>query len=362
MQYQPGPYQAAAEVPAPADVAPAAAAPPGAGLGWFDKVRAMLVRTGLPPEPPVYDVLWRYVRDDDHDLSLAIDKAIAGDGLTISTLMTLRETHLGQLSEAQVNQLIAEAQGQAEALGWRIEGGQTDLADYGRAIAVGGEKLAGPIDAAGLAALLEQLGAATATMQAAIAKLMTELEQAATESRALADRLTQAERAAVTDALTGVMNRRGLMTMLEKAQEAAIAAGVPLALAVVDIDHFKRFNDRFGHAMGDDVLCFVARHLADRLGRDGGFVGRLGGEEFVGVMPGVGLQAAAGRIDRVRAELAGQVLRSAVDGGSMGRISFSAGVAEHRGDQSGDELIARADSALYTAKRLGRDRVVPDRS
>jgi diguanylate cyclase len=362
MQYQPGPYEAAAEVPIPADVAPAPVQAPAASLGWFDQVRALLVRTGLPPEPAVYDVLWRYVRDDDHDLSLAIDKAMAGDGLTISVVMALRETHLGQLSEAQVSQLIAEAQGQAEALGLRIESGQTDLADYGRAIAVGGEKLAGPIDAAGLAALLEQLGAATATMQAANTRLLDELEQAGAESRALADRLAQAERAAVTDALTGVLNRRGLMAMLEKATAEAAAAGVPLALAVVDIDHFKRFNDRFGHAMGDDVLCFVARHLADRLGRDGGFVGRLGGEEFVGVMPGVGVQTAAGRIDRVRADLAGQVLRSAVDGSSMGRISFSAGVAEQRADHSGDELIARADSALYTAKRLGRDRVVPDRS
>ena len=134
-----------------------------------------------------------------------------------------------------------------------------------------------------------------------------------------------------------------------------------MALAVVDIDHFKRFNDRFGHAMGDDVLRFVASHLAERLETDGGFVGRLGGEEFVGVMPATSVQAAAGRIDRIRADLAGQVLRSAVDGSSMGRISFSAGVAEHRAGQGPDQLIERADGALYTAKRLGRDRVVPDR-
>ena len=181
------------------------------------------------------------------------------------------------------------------------------------------------------------------------------------ESRALADRLIQAERAAVTDALTGVLNRRGLMAAVEKAQIDAAATSVPMALTVVDIDHFKRFNDRFGHAMGDDVLRFVARHLADRLEQDGGCVGRLGGEEFVGVMPGTTVQSAAGRIDRIRAELAGQVLRSAADGSSMGRISFSAGVAEHRTGQGPDQLIERADGALYTAKRLGRDRVVPDR-
>lgn len=358
MQHQPGPMVAQAAVPVPADAAFAAGAGP---LTWYDQIRALLIQTGLPPEPAVYDVLWRYVRDEDHELSLAVDKAIAGEGLTLGAIMSLREALLGQMSEAQVNQLIADAHGQAEALTQRIESGQTDLADYGRAIADGGERLAGPMDATMLAGLLEQLSSATSTMQVANTRLIDELEQAASESRTLADRLIQAERAAVTDALTGVLNRRGLMAAVEKAQADAVASSVPMALTVVDIDHFKRFNDRFGHAMGDDVLRFVARHLADRLEKDGGFVGRLGGEEFVGVMPGTTAQSAAGRIDRVRADLAGQVLRSAADGSSMGRISFSAGVAEHRAGQSADQLIERADGALYTAKRLGRDRVVPDR-
>ena len=358
MQHQPGPMVTKKAVPAPPDVA----FPGGTGpLAHFDQIRSLLIQTGLPPEPAVYDVLWRYVRDDDAELSLAIDKAMAGEGLSLATVMSLRETLLGQMSEAQVNQLIAQAHGQAEALTKRIESGQTDLADYGRAIASGGERLAGPLDATALAGLLEQLSAATSTVQAANGRLIEELEQAAAESRALADRLTQAERAAVTDALTGVLNRRGLMAALEKAQADAAATGAALSLAVVDIDHFKRFNDRFGHAMGDDVLKFVAHHLAEKLERDGGTVGRLGGEEFVGVMPGTSVQAAAGRIDRIRADLAGQVLRSAVDGSSMGRISFSAGVAEHRAGQGPDQLIERADGALYTAKRLGRDRVVPDR-
>ncbi|WP_164155361.1 GGDEF domain-containing protein [Sandarakinorhabdus rubra] len=355
MQHQPGPLLRQAAVPTPADAASATQ------LAGFDAVRALLVATGLPAEPAVYDVLWRHVEGEAPELSLAITAALAAGDLTLATLMTLREAHLGALSEASVKQLIAEAHGQAEALGRRIASGQNDLADYGRAIADGGERLAGPLDATGLAGLLEQLGEATATIQAANSRLIGELAEAAAESRALADRLHQAERAAVTDALTGVMNRRGLMLALAGAQAEAEASGAALSVAVVDIDHFKRFNDRFGHAMGDDVLCFVARHLADRLEQEGGSVGRLGGEEFVGLLPGVPVHAAAGRIDRIRAELTGQLLRSAVDGSSMGRISFSAGVAEHRPGFSAERLIERADGALYTAKRLGRDRVVPDR-
>ena len=355
MQHQPGPLLPQAAVPIPADAAALAA------LAAFDQVRALLLATGLPPEPAVYDVLWRHVRGESPELSAAITAAMAADALTLASLMALREAHLGALGEARVKQLIAEAQGQAEALTRRIESGQNDLADYGRAIADGGQRLARPIDAPALAGLLEQLGSATATMQAANRRLIEELAEAAAESRALADQLHKAERAAITDALTGVLNRRGLLVALAAAQAEASATGAPLSVAVVDIDHFKRFNDRFGHAMGDDVLCFVARHLADRLEQEGGSVGRLGGEEFVGLMPGLGVQAAAARIDRIRAELAGQVLRSAVDGSSMGRISFSAGVAGHHAGQGAEQLIERADHALYTAKRLGRDRVVPDR-
>lgn len=117
MKHQPGPMVAQAVVPTPADVA----LPAGTGpLAWYDQIRALLIQTGLPPEPAVYDVLWRYVRDEDAELSLAIDKAMASDGLTLGAVMSLRETLLGQMSEAQVNQLIAEAHGQAEALTKRI--------------------------------------------------------------------------------------------------------------------------------------------------------------------------------------------------------------------------------------------------
>jgi diguanylate cyclase len=202
---------------------------------------------------------------------------------------------------------------------------------------------------------------ATATMQSANARLEGELAAAATEARALSEKLGAAERAAITDQLTGVLNRRGTFETLERLQGETRASGQKLSAAMLDIDHFKRFNDRFGHALGDDVLRFVARHVADRIAPSGGIVGRLGGEEFVALLPDQDVRSAAAIIDRVRAELAGQIIRNASDGSSMGRISFSAGVAGDRPDDNADSLIDRADKALYSAKRMGRDRVVPDR-
>ncbi|MBC7504660.1 MAG: GGDEF domain-containing protein [Sandarakinorhabdus sp.] len=330
-------------------------------MRYFTEIGTLLLTHRLPPVPDVYDLLWRYVRDEDHDLSLAIDRAMTKGSFDLSVIGELRRTHCGDMEASEVSALLEAAHDQAEALIHRIETGRTDLADYGRAIADGGARLETPIDAAGLAVLLGQLSAATATIQAANARLESELAAAAAEARGLSEKLGAAERAAITDPLTGVLNRRGTIEMLETLQAETRVNGTKLALAMVDIDHFKRVNDRFGHALGDDVLRFVARHLADRLAPMGGKVGRFGGEEFIAVLPDHDVMRATAAIDQARAQLASQIIRNAIDGSSMGRVSFSAGVSGDRHDDSCDTLIARADAALYSAKRMERDRAVPDR-
>lgn len=337
------------------------AAPDTGPMRWFSQIGTMLISHRLPPVPDVYDLLWRYVRDENHDLSLAVDRAITVGSFDLAAIGALRRAHCGELGASEVSALVEAAHGQAEALSHRIEAGRTDLADYGRAIADGGARLETPLDPAGLAALLEQLGAATATMQAANARLEGELAAAAGEARGLAEKLGAAERAAITDPLTGVLNRRGTIELLERLQAETRGTGTRLALGMIDIDHFKRVNDRFGHAIGDDILRFVARHLADSFAPAGGKVGRFGGEEFIALLPDHDAARGAAVIDRARSHLAGQIIRNAVDGSSLGRVSFSAGVAADRHDDSCDALIERADRALYSAKRMGRDRVVPDR-
>lgn len=336
-------------------------APDDGPMRFFTQIGLLLTAHRLPPVPDVYDLLWRYVRDEDHGLSLAIERAIALGQLDLATIGDLRRAHCGDMEASEVAALVEAAHDQAEALSQRIEVSRTDIADYGRAIADGGARLELPIDAAALAVLLEQLSAATATIQAANARLEGELAIAASEARALSEKLGAAERAAITDPLTGVLNRRGTIEQLERLQMETRAAGSKLALAMVDIDHFKRVNDRFGHALGDDVLRFVARHLADRLAPVGGKVGRFGGEEFIALLPDHDVMRATAVIDKARAQLAGQIIRNAIDGSSLGRVSFSAGVAGDRFDDDCDTLIDRADRSLYNAKRMGRDRVVPDR-
>ena len=203
-------------------------APDTGPMRWFNDIGALLLAHRLPPLPDVYDLLWRYVRDEDHDLSLAIDRAITESRFDLAAIADLRRAHCGDLEAGEVAALLEAAHDQAEALTHRIESGRTDLANYGRAIADGGARLETPIDAAGLAVLLGQLTAATATVQAANARLEGELAAAAAEARGLSEKLGAAERAAITDPLTGVLNRRGTIEMLEKFQSKARAAGTAL--------------------------------------------------------------------------------------------------------------------------------------
>ena len=336
-----------------------------AGLGHprlllFDAVRALLVTTGLPPETGVFDLLMRHLEGDDPVLSAAVAAGLAA-GLDLAGVAVLRRDHCGDLEPGEVAALVEAAHDQVEALTVRLDQSASDAARYGETIAAGDAELQGPApDAAALARLIERLREASATMIVANNRLQSELTLAAADSAKLRDRLKVAETAAVTDSLTGVLNRRGAFKRLEAAQAAARDAGTALSVAMVDIDHFKRVNDRFGHAMGDEVLRYVAGHLAHAVGSTGA-VGRIGGEEFVVMLPGAALCDATATIDRARGALAAQIIRRSDDGTSMGRVSFSAGTASDRTGESPDALIARADVALYDAKRMGRDRVVPAR-
>jgi diguanylate cyclase (GGDEF)-like protein len=156
------------------------------------------------------------------------------------------------------------------------------------------------------------------------------------------------------DGLTGLPNRRRTAELATAALAEATAAQTPLTIAIIDMDHFKIINDRCGHATGDFVLKEFARVGRESL-RESDVLGRWGGEEFLLVMPGATLEFAMASLERMRTLVFG--IRLPTSGSGM-RVSLSAGLATSlRHGRSLDEMIARADSALYVAKNEGRDLV-----
>jgi diguanylate cyclase (GGDEF)-like protein len=175
----------------------------------------------------------------------------------------------------------------------------------------------------------------------AIVSLLTAQAALAIEHADLADELA---RQAETDPLTGVANRRGLARALERDLAAARRSGRPLAVAMIDLDHFKAYNDSEGHPAGDLLLRGAARAWSARL-RAGDLLARYGGEEFAIVLPEAGGTAeAVHTVERVRS--------------ATPVVTASAGVVLSDGAEPAAQLIHRADDALYEAKRGGRDRTV----
>jgi diguanylate cyclase (GGDEF)-like protein len=158
--------------------------------------------------------------------------------------------------------------------------------------------------------------------------------------------------AALVDPLTGLANRRAFMLDAEAAIAGRASRKEPLAVLLADLDHFKKINDAFGHAIGDRVLKIFAAVLG-RCSASGGLVGRIGGEEFAILLPGRDEAAAVALAERIRRALTDAAME--VDGHAVG-ATVSIGVAASRiGDLAG--LLGRADSALYRAKEEGRNRV-----
>jgi len=169
--------------------------------------------------------------------------------------------------------------------------------------------------------------------------------------RRLRESRQELERISVTDGLTGLVNRRRLMEALTTEVQRSARTQLPCTVLMVDVDHFKQFNDTYGHPAGDAVLTRVAAILRESI-RGVDVAGRYGGEEFLLVLTNTPMSGALEVADRIRAKLADEVF----DGG---RITVSVGAASHpEGGRSAEGLIMNADLALYQAKKEGRDRIV----
>lgn len=160
-----------------------------------------------------------------------------------------------------------------------------------------------------------------------------------------------------TDSLTGLVNRRHILSLLEQEKVACEKREMPLCLVMVDLDHFKSINDRWGHDVGDQVLIMAAMALKNTV-RQLDHVGRYGGEEFLVILPGLEAEQARCLAERIRTTIAALVLELP-DGESLS-LSASLGMSCYTVSQivTVDDLVKQADVALYKAKGTGRDRLV----
>lgn len=192
-----------------------------------------------------------------------------------------------------------------------------------------------------------------ATIVALMAVLTRELKRSAVAEHALARSNTELARLSATDALTGLCNRRSFDKLLARELRRARRTGNVLSLLLLDVDHFKRFNDRYGHQEGDRVLVAIAEAIQRSCGRPADTAFRVGGEEFALLLPETGLTGASQVAERIRTAV--RALAWPHSGSPSGIVTTSLGLIEIS-DEDEASAFARADGALYASKREGRDR------
>jgi diguanylate cyclase len=224
-------------------------------------------------------------------------------------------------------------------------------------LSVANEKLSTAVDRETVKPIVDMLVMATGEMRATNTALEERLTLSKTEISNLQQNLEAIRAESLTDPLTGLGNRKYFDRMIDVAVQNALANNEPLSLLMFDIDHFKSFNDSFGHLTGDQVLRLVSNSLKQTIkGQD--ITARYGGEEFAVVLPNTALRQALTVADHIRRAVMAKELKKKSTGEILGRVTISVGVSMLKPGDDTDALIERADACLYAAKRNGRNRVI----
>ena len=329
--------------------------------GSYDLARVALAgmeAAGVWPTPLNFELWLHATADAEGPLGRAL-RALTGAGEAIteakSEELAARFLPRGKLDE-ELRDAGLHLDAQLEQIAKAIIAARKSNADYGATLAGASRELTGEAPAVEVRRLVETLATATRRVQRENSTLEKRLETSTGEVQKLREHLESARRDAMTDALSGLPNRKAFDQGLQRACAEADAGGAPLTLAVIDIDHFKRFNDTWGHQTGDQVIRFVASVIR-RNGAPPRLPARYGGEEFALVLPGQTASAALQVLEAIRAEIGSRGLKRRSTDEDLGAVTVSAGVAERRRGESPAAFVERADEALYASKRAGRNRV-----
>lgn len=315
----------------------------------------------IPPTPRNFELFFAHFSGLDRRLSERLGPYLEKDrSVPANETDALYNEFLGPDVDPDWFDAGAEQIAQvAERLGKQVSDNQEALTGYTDVLTRSAARMAAPASIESLLKIVVTLS--NETDHAAQRNRVLERELTASTVRITKLRLDliQTRQAASTDALTGIANRKMFNTKLQRClMQAKADSSVTFALIMLDVDHFKRFNDTHGHRMGDHVLRLVGRLLSDNVkGRD--TPARYGGEEFAIILADADLNAGLTVAEQIRGRLCTQRVIRRGTGETIGQITISAGVAQHRPGESSASLIERADAALYEAKRSGRNRVCP---
>lgn len=315
-----------------------------------------MVKNNIPTDPINYAIWYDYVAGRNAQLIKEVD-ALINDKKPFDSKTSLRlyKKHICNASVESFDSISSQLQWivnqTAQALMLTSE--QASVA--GDQFAIKSKSLESTEDKADLKAILSEIIQETNQLAEASQKLKTQLNETHKEMEQLRSELAQVREMAKTDALTGLLNRRAFDEALDSfVTSPSSQTG---CLALLDLDHFKKINDTHGHLIGDKVLRFCSS-LIQKYAAGYHHAARYGGEELAIIMPDTSLPEALNIIDQIRKVMEDTRLKFKGNSESIGQVTVSSGIALLQAGDTVENLIDRADTALYRAKEKGRNRIV----
>ena len=323
---------------------------------WAQKAIEAMEANKVWPTAINFELWLHYVAAKESDVAVEIGQFLqSGAAFTEQVGEEIASHHL---PSAKLNGEILSAgktlSAELDTVSRAIETARETSEAYGQQLATASESLIDE-DSDAVRSMVESLSAATRKVREENQALESQLADTTDELARLREHLQQARRDAMTDALTMLFNRKAFDEALDDACAEAARTNDTMSLALIDIDHFKVFNDTWGHQTGDQVIRYVAS-VINRVAEGARVAARYGGEEFAVIFPGESMDVAINALESARQEISTRILKRRSTNEELGAITISSGIAE---TQTGDEpaaLIERADGALYASKRNGRNR------
>ena len=314
-----------------------------------------------PASPRHFEIWYNYATGYNPSLNQMVNETLTRNG-------SLSEADIDQIYDSyisatrfgdRIGAVGSQVMGEIEQVMAMIGAAVGNASSYGESLADVSQQLGVAADEPAVRAIVESLVSATREMQENNKALEARLTASKQEINQLQENLEAVRNESLTDPLTSLSNRKCFDDSLVKAISDSRVKGEPLSLMMTDVDHFKRFNDSYGHLTGDQVLRLVAMSVKQNVkGQD--VAARYGGEEFAVVLPNTVLRSAITVADHIRRAVMTKELMKRSTGEHLGRVTISIGVAVLKPNDTPATLIERADSCLYAAKRSGRNRVISE--
>jgi diguanylate cyclase len=315
---------------------------------------------GYPAHPRTYRILYEYAAGETPALKRAVDEIL-------STKPKLDSNDMEQLSNefvsqpALVDRSVATGNLLLKEMGKLLGAYELAIIEASdRSKTISGAHISEDPARQFVHQIVDDLLASARDMEESNRHLERQILACSKEIASLKQDLALARAESQVDPLTSLQNRKWFDQSMTELLKRAASTRCPVSLMIVDIDHFKNVNDRFGHLVGDRIIRVVAEAIRTSVGKQA-HLARYGGDEFVLLFAEAGLDAAQAKAESIRKEIAQREFKLRDSGESIGRISLSIGISGFTGNENARALIERADRCLYQAKRNGRNRVVSER-